>query len=218
MIKELKIKLKNKKQNILCVILAGGKGSRLDNKGKFAEKLLNMSLLEHVYNRIIRQTNLVAINFKKNCPKNFNLNAKTIYDYFKEDIGPLAGIHSALKYASLPQFGSNNLVCTVPVDTPFIPLDLIEKLQQEFDPKKDDLVVSKSNNRIHPTIALWKSSLLIKLEKSINNNIRKIDLFTKDLSIATAEWECRIYDPFLNINNYEDLKTAENMIIKKIFN
>ena len=208
----------NRKQNILCVILAGGRGSRLDNKGKFAKKLLNKSLLEHVYNRIIRQTNKVAINFKQASPKNFNLDIKIIYDYFKEDIGPLAGIHSALRYASLLESGTNDLVCTVPVDAPFIPLNLIVRLQEKFNPNKDDLVVCKSNNRIHPTIALWKSDLLLKLEKSIKNNIRKIDLFTKGLSIATAEWETHKYDPFLNINNYEDLKTAENMIIKKIFN
>ena len=97
--RESKLNLYNKKENIPCVILAGGRGSRLDGKGKYAQKLLDISLLEHVFNRIKIQTNNIAINFKSPLTRNIDLKAEIIYDSYLDDIGPLAGIHSALKYA-----------------------------------------------------------------------------------------------------------------------
>ena len=35
---------------------------------------------------------------------------------------------------------------------------------------------------------MWSSSLKNKIEKSILNNIRKIDFFTKDLRKVFVEW------------------------------
>ena len=44
------------------------------------------------------------------------------------------------------------------------------------------------------------------------NNTRKIDIFTNDLRKVYVKWNNERYDPFYNINNLNDLKTAENMI------
>ena len=41
--------------NLLCVILVGGKGRRLDGEGKYNQKFNNLTLLEHVYLRIKNQ-------------------------------------------------------------------------------------------------------------------------------------------------------------------
>ena len=55
-----------------------------------------------------------------------------------------------------------------------------------------------------------------KIEKSILNNVRKIDFFTKDLRKVFVEWNGNDYDPFYNINDYNDLKLAESMLKKNI--
>ena len=73
-----------------------------------------------------------------------------------------------------------------------------------------------SGNRHHPTVAMWRISVIEKLEYCIKNNIRKIDIFTKELEKCYVSWEIQKYDPFYNINNYNDLKIAENMINKDI--
>ena len=204
----------NKNENIPCVILAGGRGSRLDGKGKYAQKLLDISLLEHVFNRIKIQTDNIAINFKRPLTRKFDLKAEIIYDAYDDDIGPLAGIHGALKYA-YKKHGPNGLVCTVPVDTPFLPKNLISKLL--LNSKSNiDIVTCNSNDRKHPTIALWKTSLLSEIEKSIKKKIRKIDLFTNKFCIKSVVWDNIRYDPFFNINNHEDLKIAENMLKNRL--
>ena len=77
------------KNKLVCVILAGGKGSRLDKKGK--------------YNQVFNNKETKS-----------NLEIKCIYDIYQNDIGPLAGIHSAIKYSN-EKFGEAGMVCTVPV-------------------------------------------------------------------------------------------------------
>ena len=105
---------------------------------------------------------------------------------------------------------------TVPVDTPFIPMDLIARLKNKIETSKFNVIIACSGNRHHPTIAIWKTSVISKLEKCIRNNVRKIDLFTKELVKGYVSWEINKYDPFFNINNYNDLKFAENMIKNEI--
>ena len=63
---------------------------------------------------------------------------------------------------------------------------------------------------------MWKTSVIEKLENSIKNNVRKIDLFTKELKKSYINYSIKKYDPFYNINDYRDLKYAENMIKKNI--
>ena len=55
-------------------------------------------------------------------------------------------------------------------------------IKKNFNPSANDVVIACSRKRHHPTIAMWSSSLKNKIEKSILNNVRKIDFFTKDLS------------------------------------
>ena len=167
------------KTNIVCIILAGGKGSRLDGMGKYNQLLGNKTFLQHVYDRVKKQFKYVAVNFnKKNDVKNLDLDI--IYDIYLNDIGPLAGIHSALHYG-YNRSGKESFVCTVPVDTPFLPSNLATNLYKNLIKNNSEIVVAKSGNRIHPTIALWNNTLLFKLEEFINNGIRKIDMFTNNL-------------------------------------
>ncbi len=204
-------------EQIQCVILAGGKGSRLDGKGKYSQKLLSKTLLEHVFIRMSVQTNKIAVNFHDN---NLDVNKKyeSVYDKFKNDIGPLAGIHAAISHCIESSKNNSRLVVTVPVDTPFLPLDLIVKFRNKMESSTAEVIVACSGDRYHPTVAMWRISVIKKLEYSIQNNIRKIDLFTKELDKSYVNWNIEKYDPFYNINNYDDLKIAETMIKNNIIN
>ena len=50
------------KKDLICVILSGGRGARLDGKGKYNQKLNDKSLLEHVYNKVKDQFITTAVN------------------------------------------------------------------------------------------------------------------------------------------------------------
>ena len=203
----------NNKEKLIGVILAGGKGSRLDGMGKFNQKFNNNTLLEQVYERIKSQFSYIAVNVN-NKERNVILNLDVIYDKFANNIGPLAGIHSSLCQGNNIN-GEEGYVCIVPVDTPFLPKDLGKRLYSNMLKNNSDVVFAKSADRIHPTIGLWKNNLKKKLEFDINKGVRKIDAFTENLHVSYEEWIIKKYDPFFNINNYEDLKVAKKGIIIK---
>ncbi len=198
------------KESLICVILAGGKGSRLDGKGKFSQIIKNKTMLEQVYNRVSKQFSCVAVNVNDK-KRIINLNLRVIYDEFI-DIGPLAGIHAALCFGN-KKLGKNGYVCIVPVDTPFLPNNLGERLYENMIKNNSQVVFASSGNRIHPTIGLWKNNLSSKLEHSINKGVRKIDRFTSDLKVSYEKWSINKIDPFYNINNYEDLNIAKKITI-----
>ena len=204
-----------KKHKVQCVILAGGQGRRLDGKGKYSQPLRNKSLLEHVYSRMLIQTDYVAVNFREEKFKE-NFGFPVVTDKFKDNVGPLAGIHAAISYSKEKSNQNLSSVVTVPVDTPFIPLNLIERFAKNFNQITTEVVIAYSENRHHPTIAMWNTSIINKLEESILINIRKIDIFTSKLKKVFVKWEHDSYDPFFNINDLNDLKLAENMIKKNM--
>ena len=206
----------SRNQEIQCVILAGGRGTRLDGKGKYSQILCDKTLLEHVFDRLSIQASNIAINFNKDKPEMRKKYLITLDKYY--NVGPLAGIHSAISFCMENIKIKDGLVVTVPVDTPFIPNDLISRFKKEIENTKSSIVVACSGDRHHPTIAMWKTSIIDILENSIKNNVRKIDLFTRQFRKSYISWNIKEYDPFFNINNYKDLKFAENMIKKNIIN
>jgi len=203
----------NKKDRLIGIILAGGKGTRLDGKGKLNHKFNNNTLLEQVYERIKSQFSYIAVNVNnKETPVKLNL--EVIYDKFSKNIGPLAGIHASLNQGNIIN-GEEGYVCIVPVDTPFLPTDLGKRLYSNMLKNNSDVVFAKSANRIHPTIGLWKNKLKKNLELDINKGVRKIDAFTSNFKVSYEEWSTKKYDPFFNINYSEDLNVAKKLIIIK---
>ena len=153
----------NYKEKLVGIILAGGKGSRLDGKGKFNQNFNNNTLLEQVYERIKSQFSYIAVNVN-NKETTVKLNLEVIYDKFSKNIGPLAGIHASLCQGNNIN-GERGYVCIVPVDTPFLPKDLGKRLYSNMLKNNSDIVFAKSANRIHPTIGLWKNNLRKKYQK-----------------------------------------------------
>ncbi len=79
---------------------------------------------------------------------------------------------------------------TLPCDTPFLPKNIVKEIIKLKNKELDvDLVVAQSKGYNHPVIALWKSDLNLKLEKALNEGIRKIDIFTSSLKVAYVDFD-----------------------------
>ncbi len=101
------------------VILCGGKSSRM-NTDKALLKLGESTIIEIIYNKLknIFKEVLISAN---DIEKYKFLNAKIIKDIYT-DRGPLAGIHSALKYSE-----SEKIFVTA-CDIQLVPTELINYL------------------------------------------------------------------------------------------
>ncbi len=207
--------MENLNEIVPCVILAGGKGRRMGCKDKALIPLLDRPLLSYVLESISGHVAPIALNINTNLDKFSEFGYEIIEDPIKGHLGPLAGILASLNWARKL---NQKWVMTLPCDTPFLPKNIVKEMIKLKNKELDvDLVVAQSKGYNHPVIALWKSDLNLKLEKALNEGIRKIDIFTSSLKVAYVDFD-KIkndnFDPFTNLNSPLDLIKAQQILGK----
>jgi molybdenum cofactor guanylyltransferase len=199
--------------NILGAILAGGKSKRM-GKNKLFLQLNNKTLIEHTIHKVKKYLkNLVIITNQEN---NFFIknNLTIVKDSVEGQLGPLAGILSAMKWAkeNLPNC---SWIASFPCDTPFFPETIISKFIEESKKKESLMLCASSHGRKHNIFGLWSIDLYDKLYNDlVNNKVRKVQDWTKENKIKNLEFQFKDYDPFFNINTQEDLEFAKKLDLK----
>jgi molybdopterin-guanine dinucleotide biosynthesis protein A len=193
------------------VILAGGQSRRFGGGDKFHNMLNGKSILSHVIERVHPQVSRIIINSNSDVASFKNLELSVIADTVQGYVGPLAGILTGMEWA-LENFSECKWIATFPADAPFIPLDCIGKMKTCAEQNKVDVVCAASGGRTHPVCALWRIDLANELRLAlVNEEIRKIDLWTARHRLATVEFSDKPFDPFFNINRLKDLELAEKI-------
>ena len=191
---------------IVGLVLAGGKSSRMGTDK--AEVLLNgRTLLDLVSDRLKAQVNTVLINS----------NAKhhtpyvTVPDQLTDFQGPLAGVLAGLTFVKNHMQGATHLL-SVPVDTPFFPEDLAQKLGNAAV-SDTAIVVARSNGNLHPVFALWPVQLAGDLEIFLTeSDDRRVKSFFARHPLTIVDFEENGGDPFFNINTPLDLEQADKRL------
>ena len=193
--------------NILAVILAGGKSKRFGQE-KSQVKLGAKTLLEHSLSKLKSKFNKILIVTNSNTIKDYI----TINDCIDGQLGPLAGVLSAMKWIKKNSF-SYNWIATFPCDTPFFNISIIEEFFKASKLNDNLLYFMKSNEKRHNIFGLWSLKLIEILEKDIiENNYRKVEKWANKIGVKTINVPYDDIDPFFNINTKEDLIEAEKIL------
>ena len=199
-----------KDNNILAVVLAGGKSKRF-GEDKNQIKLGEKTLLEHVLSKINNKFEEILIVSSHNLEIKKSENITIIPDCF-DDFGPLAGVLSSMKWIKENQ-KQYKWVATFPSDTPFFEISIIEEYKKRINTQNSSLYFVKSNNKRHNIFGLWSIDLLEVLEDDLlNNNFRKIEDWANKIGVKTIDIEVKKFDPFFNINTKEDFEKAKEIL------
>ena len=201
--------------NILAVVLAGGKSKRF-GEDKNHIKLGDKTLLEHVLSKIsnrFREMLIVSTNpLKIKKTKNINIIPDCLNNF-----GPLAGVLSSMKWIKENQ-KPYKWIATFPSDTPFFDTSIIEEYKKKVELSESNLFFIKSNKKRHNIFGLWSIGLLETLEDDlIKNDYRKVEEWANKIGVKIIDIKMKNYDSFFNINTKEDLKIAKE-IFEKIKN
>ena len=198
--------------NILAVVLAGGKSKRF-GEDKNQIKLGDKTLLEHVLSKINNKFEEILIVSSHNLEIKKSENITIIPDCF-DDFGPLAGVLSSMKWIKENQ-KKYKWVATFPSDTPFFDISIIEEYKKRININDSSLYFIKSNNKRHNIFGLWSIDLLDVLEDDLkNNNFRKVEDWADKIGVKTIDIEVNEFDPFFNINTKEDFEKAKEILKK----
>lgn len=191
------------------VILAGGRGRRMDGADKALVMLDGAPLIAHVIRRLAPQVGALAINAGGDPARFADLALPVLPDPVPDQPGPLAGILAGMKWAGAQ--GASHIV-TAATDTPFLPGDLVARLEHAAQAAHEPIALAESAGRLHPTFGLWPVALADDLALALEAGTRKVAAWALGEGAARAEFAMLPRDPFFNINTPDDLATAHRMI------
>jgi len=187
------------RKRIAGLILAGGAGSRLGGVDKAFVGLGGRFLIDHLLGGLAGQVGPIAISANGDASRFAGFGLPVLADGNLAGKGPLAGVAAGLAWAR--DEGAAELM-TVPVDTPFVPRNLVARLGAAPS-------VAVWRGRQHHLVALWPvdglSALQAFLARPGTYKVRDaLDLLdARQVGFDDAET-----DPFLNINTAADLDAA----------
>ena len=194
-----------------AVILAGGRGTRMDGADKALLPLAGRPMIAHLIDRLAPQCAPLGINAGGEAGRFAFTDLPVLSDSVAGQPGPLAGILAALDWAAA---SGADAVVTAAVDTPFPPADLVDRLRQAARPTGLAIAASPDNTgrmRRHPTFGLWPVRLRGPLRAALKAGERKVMLWAEAQGATVAEFAATPFDPFFNINTPEDLARAERI-------
>ena len=195
--------------NILSVVLAGGKSQRF-GRDKSQVKLDNKLLIDYILNVVVSEFNETLI--VANEPIKFMQSKKiSIVKDFKNGLGPLGGVLSAMKWVK-EKNKKYKWISTFPTDTPFFTKKELKFFYENINFNESKLFFIKNQNTRHNIFGLWSLDLMEELEADLLKGERKVELWAESIGVKIVNIDYKKIDPFFNINTEEDLKKAIKII------
>lgn len=198
-----------------AVILAGGRSTRM-GRAKAAISLGGRTMLTHVVERLRPQVAGIAINLNADPGVVPPGDAIVLADTIPGFVGPLAGVLAAMRHAAEVAPEASH-VLTVPIDTPFFPETLVDRLQSALT-LGDQIALAWSAGEMHPLFALWPVALADELDKWIRMDAkRRVRAFiarhpTVAVDFPPIATKAGPLDPFFNVNTPQQLEEAEEWL------
>ncbi|AQU83754.1 MULTISPECIES: molybdenum cofactor guanylyltransferase MobA [unclassified Halomonas] len=190
--------------DITGMILAGGEGRRMGGRDKGLEPFAGQPLVAHAVKRFDGHVAELLINANRNIDAYTLFASRVIEDAEGGFKGPLMGIYSGLRAANTPW------LLVAPCDSPALPNDLVARMVAGIvsDNGENDIAVAFDGERLHPVVALLRTSLADDLATALAQGERKIDRW-----FARHPW-CKVDmsdcpEAFANLNTEEEKSRLE---------
>ncbi|PAO18044.1 molybdenum cofactor guanylyltransferase MobA [Enterobacter roggenkampii] len=190
----------NVSQEIIGVVLAGGRATRMGGKDKGLQLLNGKLLWQHVADTLAGQVTAMAISANRHIDTYRQSGYAVYQDSLENYPGPLAGMLSVMQQSHGEWF----IFC--PCDTPFIPSCLVERL---FLLRGTTPVVwVHDGERDHPAIALMHRSLAPALQAYLAAGERRVMVFMRESGGHSVDFS-DVKSAFVNVNTSEDLQMMQ---------
>ena len=178
------------------VIIAGGKSSRMQRDKALLPFGGYSTLSEYQYQRFKPFFSNIYLSTKEN---KFNFPCSIISDKYK-DSSPLVALISIFETLDVDE------VFILSVDSPFIPIEVCEKLYS-ISKDEDSIIVAKSNFGLEPLCGIYKRSILSIAKDRLNENRHRLQSLLSEVNTKEVYFENE--ELFMNLNHpheYEDAK------------
>jgi len=185
--------------SITYLILAGGRGQRMNGVDKGLMPWKNRPMIEHVLEQLNAPAKKVIISANRN-QKSYKQYADcVIEDNLSDFQGPLSGVLSAMHACN-----TEYLLC-VPCDSPNPPNDMLKQLYNCMQSQQKISAVCHDGERLQPLFALISCSHENLLNEFIQQGRRKVHDFIQLIDPAICDFS-KQKDHFNNFNHPDDMQ------------
>jgi len=175
---------------IPCVILAGGKSSRMGQDKSLLPFGKYPTLTHFQASRLAPLFASLHVSAKED---KFNGQFPLILDKNSDTFSPMVALASILE-----QFHDSYVFC-ISVDAPFVNKEQIKALWQASKDFPNRAIVPKDPNTRHPLCALYHSSLAPMAKKLADKNSHKLGILLQECGAIYVDFQDE--KPFTNLNH-----------------
>jgi molybdenum cofactor guanylyltransferase len=198
--------------NIAGVLLAGGLARRMGGGDKPLRTIAGRPLLDLVIERMRPQVSALVLNANGDPARFAAYGLPVVADSVPDNPGPLAGVLAGLDWVAEHR-PDCPMIVSVPTDAPFLPTDLVARMEAQMAAERADLACAASGGQEHPVIGLWPVRLRPDLRRAIvEEGTRKVDVWTARYRLAIVVFSDQPFDPFFNANRPDDLAAAASLL------
>jgi len=180
-------------EHIPCVILSGGKSSRMGEDKSLLPFGASKTLIEFQHDKLSKIFKNIYISSKSD---KFDFPCKIIYDT-SEIYSPMVALQSIL------QSIEEKKVFIISVDTPLVEENTIYKLIKESSNERFDVTICKDLEKTHNLIGVFSKNILKQIDTMLQDNNHKINtLLTQKMKLQIILFDDN--KQFSNINTKED--------------
>lgn len=154
-------------------------------------------LIRYAIERFAPQVDELLISANRNIGRYAALACPVVSDTVDGFIGPLAGFHAAFGRARY------DWLATCPCDSPWLPLDLVERLWTRCSAGAASAAVAHTAQGAHPVFALIHRDARDSLERYLGAGNRRVQEWFQSLRCIAVPFEDEA--AFRNLNTPDDL-------------
>jgi molybdopterin-guanine dinucleotide biosynthesis protein A len=193
------------------LVLAGGLARRMGGGDKALIRIGGETILDRVLERLAPSCAPIILNANGDPGRFARFGRPVVPDNVAGFAGPLAGILAGLDWTA-EHAPDIDWLASVPGDCPFLPRDLVARLHAARRAAGTPLACAQSGEWRHPVVGVWPVALRADLRRAlVDENLRKIEMWTARHGVALAAWPAAPVDPFFNVNTPDDLAEATRL-------
>lgn len=193
------------------ILLAGGLARRMGGGDKSLREIGGAPILARIIATLRPQCAGLVLNANGDPARLAEFGLPIAADDLPGFKGPLAGVLAGLDWIAANYPGASYAL-SAPTDTPFLPSDLVSRLEEARARSGAEIAYATSGGGIHPVVALWPVVIRTDLRRAlVEEDLRKVDRFVARYRVAAADWPATPLDPFFNANEPADLAAAEEL-------
>ncbi|MEE8429092.1 MAG: molybdenum cofactor guanylyltransferase MobA [Gammaproteobacteria bacterium] len=192
-------------QRITGVILAGGRGSRMDGADKGLLEISGTTFLAIIAKLFEPQVSSLVISANRNLSAYKAYGYPVVTDSMGGYPGPLGGILSAMDHCD------TELLLTVPCDAPLLAADYSTRMYRSMINTKTDACVAHDGTRMQPVYSLLHCKHIKLLRNYLETGNHSVQHWIQSLTPALVDFSDRP-EQFYNLNTSADRKTLEEFL------